>query len=323
MFADECVTPRRCRELATFIQNLANPIFWQAEVRFEQAFTPDLLRHMYEGGCRQLMFGNESVSQRVLDLMNKGTSAELNREIIRNTSRAGIAVHLYNILGFPGETKSEAEETVEFLISGTRWITSCGFGEFILAEFSPVHRDPKRFGVIPMRIRSANDLLPKYVFRCISGASRAEIGRICKSATVRVSRAYPCQLHFLDSVCGAHMLLYIERFGVTKIEALFHRPEHSAGMFSLRPHMCEGVRIDRLRSGRTLLYCTQTAERITLSRGASNWLEFADGQHSLEEIVALQMKKRKKRAHPNAAQDWARLLLTARDLAVGGFLSLE
>lgn len=323
MFADDCVSPRRCRELATFIGSLPEPLFWQTEVRFEQAFTPDLLRHMYEGGCRQLIFGNESGCQRVLDLMKKGTRVALNKEIIRNTCQAGIAVHLQNILGFPGETRDEAEETVDFLVSERKWITSWGLGKYHITEFSPVYCNPRSFGVIGMKTRRPNDLVPNYAFKRVVGASQPEVDRVCESATMRLNRAYPCQQHFFDNVCGAHVFLYISHFGGTKIEALVPSSEHSLDMFSLRPHILRSVKMHRLNTGDTTLYSPKSGGLVTLRRGNSSWLHLADGKHSLEEIAVTQMRKSRKKKRQSVTEDSARLLLTAHDLCVGGFLNLE
>ena len=115
-FADDCVPPSRCRELADYLSGKKKPVYWVTECRFEKAFSPGLLRRLYRGGCRQLSFGNESANQRVLDRMRKGTRAPWNRKLIRAAAKAGIAVHLQNFLGFPGERASEARETVALLL---------------------------------------------------------------------------------------------------------------------------------------------------------------------------------------------------------------
>jgi len=323
MFADDCVSPRRCRELAAFIRNLTEPIFWQSEVRFEKAFTPDLLRQMYEGGCRQLMFGNESACQRVLNLMNKGTSVELNKEIIHNTNAAGIAVHVQNFLGFPGENKDEAEETVNFIVSEKRWITSWAMDTYHVTEFSPVHHKPNVFGVVKMKRRSAKDLVPHYDFNCLLGLSRAEIKCAYEAAMHRLNRAYPCQQHFFDGVCGAHLFLFITRFGLTKIEELFPGLTWSPDLFALRPRALPSVRVHHLPPGSTVLYSPTSGRSITLKRGKSSWFRLINGRHSLEEIVVRQMRRRRGSTLRNPTEFAVNLLLAVDDLYVNGFIDFE
>ena len=73
-FADDCVPPSRCEELANGLREQGTPVFWLTECRFEKAFSPRLLRSMYLGGCRQL-----DVRKRVGEPARAGPHAEGNQ----------------------------------------------------------------------------------------------------------------------------------------------------------------------------------------------------------------------------------------------------
>ena len=75
----------------------------------------ELFKKMRESGCYQITLGCESGSQRVLDdIINKNLKLEQIKPTIENAKKAGLLVHSFWIVGFPGETREEMEETIEF-----------------------------------------------------------------------------------------------------------------------------------------------------------------------------------------------------------------
>ena len=66
-------------------------------------------------GCYQLTLACESGTQRVLDdIIDKRLPLETVYPAIENAKKAGMQVHTYWILGFPGETYEEVQKTVDF-----------------------------------------------------------------------------------------------------------------------------------------------------------------------------------------------------------------
>ncbi|MFA6217616.1 MAG: radical SAM protein [Candidatus Omnitrophota bacterium] len=105
-----------------FVRNLSNAILahglkieWEGYARFEKEFNPDLCGLMKRSGCRRLFMGFESGSQRLLDLMNKGVAVSCMEDVISNLYQAGIAVNLFTLSGFPGESDNDVLATIEFL----------------------------------------------------------------------------------------------------------------------------------------------------------------------------------------------------------------
>jgi anaerobic magnesium-protoporphyrin IX monomethyl ester cyclase len=71
---------------------------------------------MAAAGCRQVLYGLESGDTKVLELMNKKTTAEAIREGVNVTREAGMAVSLPCMFGNIGETEESIQKTVDLLI---------------------------------------------------------------------------------------------------------------------------------------------------------------------------------------------------------------
>ncbi len=114
-FTDDAVPVPVLRRLAAGAAEMEG-ITWHGFVRFEKALAdPDLPTALAAAGCRMLQLGLESGSQAVLDRLHKGTRLVEAAAILHGLQRTGIATYVYVLLGTPGETLAEAEETLRFL----------------------------------------------------------------------------------------------------------------------------------------------------------------------------------------------------------------
>lgn len=76
----------------------------------------EMLSAMKEAGVRGVVFGVESGSQKMLDMMNKRTTVEMNESAIRLTKKAGLQCYVDLFLGYPGETPETIKETERLLL---------------------------------------------------------------------------------------------------------------------------------------------------------------------------------------------------------------
>ena len=74
---------------------------------------------MRKAGCRLVVVGYESGSQKVLDGMHKGITLDMSRKFNAAAKKAGMRVHGCFMVGNPGETKETMKETLEFAKSLT------------------------------------------------------------------------------------------------------------------------------------------------------------------------------------------------------------
>jgi hypothetical protein len=117
VITDEALSPRFLLELADALAERPNvdPRF-VGYARLEPGFTPRVYQRLHRMGVRKLFFGLESGSQQVLDHMDKGLRLGAARRALRDCAAAGIAAHVFTIVGFPEETEAQARETVQFLL---------------------------------------------------------------------------------------------------------------------------------------------------------------------------------------------------------------
>ncbi len=105
---------KRCMALCRAMIQAGIHIPWTTNSRID----PDLetLTLMKQAGCQSLCVGFESGSQRILDAMGKGIQKEKMFQFMENAGKAGILVHGCFMVGFPGETRFEIEQTLGLAI---------------------------------------------------------------------------------------------------------------------------------------------------------------------------------------------------------------
>jgi anaerobic magnesium-protoporphyrin IX monomethyl ester cyclase len=115
-FYDDAFTvdQNRTAEICHEIMKRKLKIKWDCETRVDMV-TKDLLLKMREAGCIAIWFGVESGSQRVIDAMGKGFSLIQTMNAFQWAKDAGLMTVAGVILGFPGETKESAMETIKLV----------------------------------------------------------------------------------------------------------------------------------------------------------------------------------------------------------------
>lgn len=136
-FTDESCPPELLAEIATAVIRRKLPIRYICYARFEPGFSKRLCHHLYRGGCRKLLFGLESGSQKRLDALNKGISIPQAEEVLKNCAHAAIFFRVFAMIGLPHETAEEAFETFNFF-RRNKDLFSSPFNHF---ELSPFHLD--------------------------------------------------------------------------------------------------------------------------------------------------------------------------------------
>ncbi|MFC1623650.1 B12-binding domain-containing radical SAM protein [Patescibacteria group bacterium] len=74
-----------------------------------------ILREMIESGCSMIKLGIESGSQKVLDLMKKGTTLDQARNAAKLLNNSSTRWMAYVMVGVPGETSEDTNATMRFI----------------------------------------------------------------------------------------------------------------------------------------------------------------------------------------------------------------
>lgn len=180
-FSDEYLSSIQLEHLSDGLVERNVRIKWSTFTRPEPQFQDvTFLHHLYEAGCRMLMFGLETASQRVLTSMRKGTYAKHYRPILEACKKANIAVRCDFLIGFPGETESDIETTYSFL-QDNRDVLDTPFSSYAVAVLEmrsgiPLLRHPDRYGIHvkePLR----GDLDDQYDYDIAEGVTKDSLAK--------------------------------------------------------------------------------------------------------------------------------------------------
>jgi anaerobic magnesium-protoporphyrin IX monomethyl ester cyclase len=75
----------------------------------------EVITLLKETGCFRVWIGAESGSQKVIDLMDRRVDVNQVRDMIKLTRKHGIEAGTFIMLGYPGETEKDIEETIHHL----------------------------------------------------------------------------------------------------------------------------------------------------------------------------------------------------------------
>lgn len=183
-FTDESCSPALLEEIADIIISRKLKLYYLCYARLEAAFTEKLLKKLYTGGLRKLMFGLESGCDRTLQAINKGISAAQAAEVLKNCQEAGVNFRLFVILGFPGETIEDAWETRTFLRNASPMLrdplNSFEVNLFHLDPRSCYGREPERFGIRPAERDPGEFFLGSDRFTCPGSMDRRTLHAFIK-----------------------------------------------------------------------------------------------------------------------------------------------
>ncbi len=181
-FSDECMPVKQLDNMCSRLIVKGNDVKWMAGVRFDKGLTKDILSKAREAGCLKMVFGLESSNKRILSLMDKGIETEITKNIIDYCDETGIAVHMYVIVGFPSETREEAMETLDFVISNEKFLKSKGASclacLFELEKHAPILRDPGKYGLTKIGHPKQDDLSLGYFYETNRGMTPEESGEV-------------------------------------------------------------------------------------------------------------------------------------------------
>ena len=76
----------------------------------------NLLENLKNSGLKTLYYGVESGSQHILNLMKKGITLKQAEDAVKTAKKAGLEVLTSFILGYPGETEEDMNNTIDFSI---------------------------------------------------------------------------------------------------------------------------------------------------------------------------------------------------------------
>jgi hypothetical protein len=93
----------------------------------KEAADPETTYLWRRGGLYRVRLGVETGSPRLLELMGKDITPEQSRAAIKSLAQAGIKTTTYFVIGFPGETEEDFQQTLDFIeeLKNDIWEMEC------------------------------------------------------------------------------------------------------------------------------------------------------------------------------------------------------
>ena len=146
-FYDDAFTvdQSRTEEMCNEILKRGLKIKWDCETRVDMV-TKNLLQKMKNAGCIAVWFGVEAGSAKVIKAMGKGISLTQTFNAFKWANEVGLMTVASMILGFPGETRETAMESINLLSK----IKSDEIGVYIATPYpgTPMYDHVKKMGWI-------------------------------------------------------------------------------------------------------------------------------------------------------------------------------
>lgn len=135
LFCDEALSLKRALELSIYLhKQKINSFKFCGASRSDIPFSIEEFKRLYRGGFRSLFWGIESGSQKVLNIIKKGTNVRTNYNNLKNSFLAGLSNLCFYIYGLPFEKEEEFIKTISFIKKTRTYVDYFRLNRFILQE---------------------------------------------------------------------------------------------------------------------------------------------------------------------------------------------
>ncbi len=138
-FADSGISFKKLKEIACEIKGEGLKVHFECMSRPEHGFTYERdLAYLKSSGLTRIEFGAESLTQRLLHLMKKGTRDSDIVSIMKCMKRLGIDALYFYIIGFPSHKISELFDEIRLILNNLQNVGGMAFSPFTLLRHAPI-----------------------------------------------------------------------------------------------------------------------------------------------------------------------------------------
>jgi anaerobic magnesium-protoporphyrin IX monomethyl ester cyclase len=208
------VHPEKIRQLSNRILEEDLQIRYYSEAKPTGDFTKELLKKMYDSGARALLWGVESGTQRILDVIDKGTAIPDIENVLKNSYEAGIWNMIFMIVGYPTQTNQEVKEDIAFLQRNEQYISTVARSLFQLEVNSRIYEHPERFGITKVE-KNPDPFSTTCRYTISEGIQREEASQIYRDNAKILLKLFKISRHF--GKLRDHMLLFADHVSGTPL----------------------------------------------------------------------------------------------------------
>lgn len=152
----------RVREICASIIKEKLGISWTCHARVDDV-DPEILKMLKMAGCWEIAYGFESGSQKILDILRKGTTVEQAVDAIKMTKRAGIRARGFFVIGSPGERPDDLKKTIDFALNNE--LEAVSMMNFTPFPGTEIYKEAERHGIFENNWRKMNMYTPIFIPR--------------------------------------------------------------------------------------------------------------------------------------------------------------
>ncbi|MFF1921691.1 B12-binding domain-containing radical SAM protein [Streptomyces sp. NPDC058221] len=207
-FAVDVLSPAYALKISDALIASDLSIKWMADFRLEKSFRTENTEIFARSGCLGAAFGMESTDQDVLNIINKGTEVQRLGSLVASFADAGIPVQLMGFTGHPGESRQQAQVTLDTAEAMLESVATVALGKFGLTPGADIARRPDHYGIDVHYDPSGDTAIPWE----LDWTHREPIDVYPEDDfdhSLRLIRGFPYP--FLGATSTLHSLLYFER----------------------------------------------------------------------------------------------------------------
>jgi hypothetical protein len=204
-FVDDMIHKDRMLALAKILKPLK--VHWMCQLKPVKDYDAKTLKTLKDAGLEIILWGVESGSNRLLQLMKKGTNKEDISKVLADAHKAGIKNISYLMFGFPSETKEEFLETMQFIKDNKESIDLVSTTVFGLQEGAPMLNNPEAFCIKNIS-RDKRLMLPDKISYEVSEGLHATDAKLLRkkyAKTIEGTGKYPKEMNIFRE----HMLYWV------------------------------------------------------------------------------------------------------------------
>lgn len=213
-FIDEAISPAYMQEMSRRFLEEGLDVHFFCDARLENGFTKDVCDIAYKAGLRMVLWGFESGSKKIMDLINKGIDVDNRLNILRASREAGIYNFAFIFFGFPAETPDDAMETIKVICENTDIINSYGKSVFTMGKHTKLRESPEKYGVVG-ETKQVSEFSPTYSYTA-KGMTKKQLNEILKLCTESAEKAYGNALSF-HLISREIIFLYLCKYGIDDV----------------------------------------------------------------------------------------------------------
>ena len=180
-FNDSSTSPRTIADVSKMLSDRkGNNLKWMTSLRADKNVTLERCIQFSSAGCVKIFIGIETYNDRLLRIINKGTSVRIINSVLSNLSWAGLYTEAALIVGLPSETEEEAYRSNEKIrkLQKKGLINKVIYNYLALCPLSEFYTNPDKYGITDMVIPENWDLDGDIYNFKTDGMSRADAKRL-------------------------------------------------------------------------------------------------------------------------------------------------